>query len=258
MGTLWFLTIYSPKGLHERFLTHLQEYFEKELRDFEDRFSRFIPRQDGYDQSDSDYQKMVEISQLFFEATEGIFDIRINKILTETGYGLEQNLHLEYDFGGIGKGYFIDKLGRNLKKLYPDYGFMINGGGDILHIATILAGHPGGIILENPYNPSVALGSISIYNQAICSSSNSKRKWTKNNQHFDHFIPKQATKETLKKDSLIFATVIAPSCMIADMIATVICLLEVNDLPDHQQAKIIENLREFFEFQVLELNAAHA
>ena len=189
MGTLWFLTIYIPKGLDDGSLTHLQEYLEKELRDFEGKFSRFIPRQGDYNHNDPDYQKMVEISLLFCELTDGIFDIKINRSLTKNGYGLEQNLHLEYDFGGIGKGYFIDKIGRNLKKLYPDYGFMINGGGDILHIAAILADHPVEIILENPYNPSVALGSILIYNQAICSSSNSKRKWTKNNQHFDHTRP---------------------------------------------------------------------
>lgn len=80
-----------------------------------------------------------------------------------------------FDFGGTGKGYWIDQLSRRLTEAgWPDH--LVDGGGDMM--ATQKAdGASWNVALEWPGKPDTAIGTISLLNQGFAASSTSRRHW---------------------------------------------------------------------------------
>ena len=118
-----------------------------------------------------------------------------------------------FDFGGVGKGYFVDKISKYLKEKNIKK-FMVNGSGDIFYSGNgekIKAG------LEDPKDNKKVIGTIEIENGALAASGSEKRKWGK----YHHIIDPQS----LTSPSGILATwVLAESATIADSLATCLFL----------------------------------
>lgn len=81
-------------------------------------------------------------------------------------------IHL--DFGACGKGYLVDLLGGLLSESMEDEGeFVIDAGGDLL----VHAAEPISVALEDPDDPSRAVGVAHIADGAFCASAPSRRHW---------------------------------------------------------------------------------
>jgi FAD:protein FMN transferase len=204
IGTHWWIEIYD-KDVDKNIIKFTEELFNE----FEQNYSRFI--QSSFvsrlntTKEITDYPlemyNMFLYSEELREITDGHFNVTVGTILEKLGYdenySFTQTEEIRYseiqngileltpekvrisesvkvDFGGIGKGWLIDKL----KLHFKDRGiknYYINGGGDIY--ATSNFGDPVEFLLESPFDTDSAIGSIKIKDCAIACSSPSKRQW---------------------------------------------------------------------------------
>jgi thiamine biosynthesis lipoprotein len=143
----------------------------------------------------------------FSRRTEGNFDLSLKRALEELGYDKDYSfkpkkplrnplseawrnalpafeidrktkrvcVHREIEFGGLGKGFALDRVAAVLSEHGVDH-FYINAGGDIF--AKRAEGLPEWeILLEHPDDPDRAIGKISLSNGAIAGSAANRRKW---------------------------------------------------------------------------------
>jgi thiamine biosynthesis lipoprotein len=160
----------------------------------------------------SGYDKDYSFKQTDFTRVPSFDDA----VYTKADNEIEILIPVQFDFGGVGKGYLIDKLVKYFKEHGLD-NFIINGGGDIYQSND--AGEPSIIGLENPTVADEVIGTFSIINKSICSSAGNRRKW--NTYH--HII----NPLTFSSPQDILATwVVADTALIADTLST--CLFFVN------------------------------
>lgn len=177
---------------------------------------------------------LIEKSLQFNKKTDGNFDISVKKALEKIGYDsqysfIEKNeeeekvddpiainsekkeifLKKEIEFGGIGKGYFLDKAAEFLKSNKIE-NFYINAGGDIIANSKK---DPWPILLEHPDNSEMAIGKINLNGKSIAASAANKRKWGKN-----HHLINAKTRKPANDTKAIF--VIAETAIEADCYAT--------------------------------------
>ncbi len=139
------------------------------------------------------------------------FDRTIDEI-KETNYssfdiqGKQILLRKEIDFGGMGKGYAIDRVAEFLQGMQVPL-FTIDAGGDIL-----VKGHMK-ILLEHPDDFSKAIGEVMLHNQAIAGSAGNRRKW---GEHHHIINPKTGQSEK----SMKAVWVISETALDADAYAT--------------------------------------
>jgi len=120
------------------------------------------------------------------------------------------------DLGAAGKGYLVDIVSETLLNAGHQT-YTINAGGDILHRSKSGEALPVG--LENPHDPTEAIGIAQIVNQSLCASSGSKRNWGKYHHLIDPAILQSPTE-------IISTWVIANDTMTADGIATALFFTE--------------------------------
>ena len=89
------------------------------------------------------------------------------------------------DPGGFGKGYLIDLVADEVKKLGFEY-FLINGGGDMYGTSNV--GAPIEVYLEHPTEPGQYIASTHILNQGFAASSPFKRQWHHEDKTYTHII----------------------------------------------------------------------
>lgn len=209
LGTVWGLLIDSPDFSDEHFLE-----IKNRASQFENEFSRFIQSSQanafinkpaGKYQVSSVMEELLTAAQNLKGLTEGGFDPVVSSLLSEVGYGkqflksshyseIEKNDSLksfpkwsikgnilttdgpiQFDFGGIGKGYFIDKVSEFLLEKGYSY-HLVEGGGDMV-ATTKSDGQGWRIALEYPGRKDEAIGTLMLQNQAFAGSDSFKRKW---------------------------------------------------------------------------------
>lgn len=89
-------------------------------------------------------------------------------------------IYAPIEFGGLGKGFILDKL-VEICKLHSD-NFLINAGGDLYAQTKELSDTV--IKLEHPLDTKKHIGGIKINKQAIASSSSNRRQW----ENYHHII----------------------------------------------------------------------
>lgn len=237
LGTIWNIESSSP----------IPDTIQIWLSQFEATYSRFIDssflnqisKYPGGYQLNLDGQRIIEIYLQLYPLTSGLFTPLIGQHLVESGYDSIYSLKpktltklpklndifnyqspyitikqsCQLDFGGVGKGYAIDKVAEILAATESDY-FYINAGGDIY----LQSKTPVEIALENPHNSTEAIGVAQISNRSICGSSSNRRHWSK----FHHII----NPNTMSSPSDIVASwVVADEAIIADSLATCLFLV---------------------------------
>ncbi len=246
LGTLWNIECFFDNTQTIEYTTALQKEIEEQIQAFESTYSRFCDdsaltalNTTGTVKNDSDLVDMIFLGEKMNSDTGGVFDIFIKEQLEEKGYGskggtekiryikkdlpnrfyVEQNSiflnsQKQVDLGGIGKGYLIDKLAKYLR----DSGvtdFIINGGGDIF-VSTDKV-DPMVIYLQHPTEKETSIGELVLSNQSMCASSSFQRVWEYDGKIQNHFVS--------DKEVVAAAYVVAKDTTIADMLATVFCIL---------------------------------
>ncbi len=246
-GTSWVIEFNSDD-------LQVAEKIRIRISDFEKTYSRFLDTSfiskisniTGEFELPNDAKPMFDLYFDLYKQTNGLFTPLIGQNLNEAGYDKNYSLQVkqlktipdlievveynfpkikikrpvQFDMGGIGKGYLIDIIG-DLLKVENIFDFTIDAGGDILH--SSLENKKIDIALEHPQDKTSAIGKISILNQSICASSSNRRNWGK----YHHIIdPKM-----LESPTEVMATwVIADNAIIADSLATCLFLISADIL----------------------------
>ncbi|MDD2916654.1 MAG: FAD:protein FMN transferase [Candidatus Gracilibacteria bacterium] len=173
-----------------------------------------------YAETDGFFNPLVSVAKLGyrnsfeqgkFEAAEGVVNTDFDAVrITDDVITLEPGQAL--DFGGIGKGWAVDK-GSELLRLFGYDNFFINAGGDIYASGNRESSKNGWIIgIENPFTEEV-IASIVLQDAAIATSGSYKRKWDMNQQAYHHLInPKTLGNE----HAIVSVTLISPECARCD------------------------------------------
>ena len=124
---------------------------------------------------------------------------------------------LVLDLGSVAKGLAIDLAARELRPLV-DFG--IDAGGDLF-----LGGHrPDGrdwsVGIRHPYRDDVLLGTVRATSEAVCTSGQYERQ--RDHHGRPHIVDPRGAGTC---DSLVSVTVIAPTAMLADALATAVFVL---------------------------------
>lgn len=130
------------------------------------------------------------------------------------------------DFGGMGKGWLIDKLAAKIRQHYKPTDLLINAGGDILVFSK--SGRQFTAALENPFDTSQAIGTIKFTNSAIACSASNRRRWQDpaSGKTFHHLIiktksqPQSQSADHFPEKAAVFTQ--APTALLADTAATAI------------------------------------
>ncbi len=268
LGTGWWIEIFQ-RGEAKFDVEKIKIRLEEEIKNFENKYTRF---KNTSLLSELNTKKEIKFDKEFFEIltladkfnknSGGIFNVFIKEKLEEKGYGKEvvvaeiskkdfseisatiQNDNkiilkgnFGIDLGGIGKGYLIDKLSNILQNEFNLEYFLINGGGDIY--VTSNYGEDIQFFLEHPINEGEYIYKIKIKNKAFCVSSSFKRMWNKEGKEVNHFI----------SEGEVWATsyVVADRTVIADVFATVSCILSSDDTK-------LKNIYKNFDVEYLVIN----
>ena len=88
------------------------------------------------------------------------------------GNELTTSVPLVLDIGAAGKGQLVDLLAAELRS-HGEESFLIDASGDLLHSGP----EPVTVALEHPYDPSKAIGTVSLAGGALCASASNRRAW---------------------------------------------------------------------------------
>jgi thiamine biosynthesis lipoprotein len=202
---------------------------------------------------DPDTLVLLELARFLFDWTGGAFDITAGSLSEVWGFArrsgckpsdaeIQQALqvvgtpHLHIDAaqgtasldqagvqlnpGGIGKGYALDCAARKLQQAGV-HDFMMHGG-----LSSVVARgnrlHPdtgGGwlVSLKHPWRWEEHLGTIRLRDQALGTSGSGKQFFHFGGERFSHIIDPRTG---WPAQSMMSATVICPSCALADALAT--------------------------------------
>lgn len=243
MGTFFEISIWD--ALSKTDILQIQSEILSLSDNFNKKYSRFrkdsfvwkIADKIGEVEVDDDFIALINLCFDFYSLSQKKFNPLIGHTLRDMGYdetySLEPKKNIRttpdlletvkitgfnkialekpvlFDFGGLGKGYFIDKVAHYLHALGLNR-FLINGSGDMVF------SDPDGIIkvgLEDPEDTKKVIGVLEMERGALAASGSNKRNWGK----YHHIIDPI----TNDSPSNIAATwVIAETAVVADVIAT--------------------------------------
>jgi len=118
---------------------------------------------------------------------------------------------LMLDLGSVVKGLAIDLAARELAPLGD---FLIDAGGDVYAAGLNEEGMPWAVGIRHPRKPGALIDTLRVSNSAVCTSGDYDRRGTKDTVHI--MDPRTGDSAT----ALASATVMAPSAMVADGLAT--------------------------------------
>ena len=132
------------------------------------------------------------------------------------------------DFGGIGKGYAVDRS----VELLGDGGYLIDAGGDIFASGCNAQGEPWRIDVANPRQPNESLATLALVDQAVATSWTVKRRWRVGDSDgfANHLIdPRNGVPV---ENGVLGVTVVAGSTAAADVFAKTALILGSDAGPD--------------------------
>ena len=125
------------------------------------------------------------------------------------GNELTTAVPLVLDIGAAGKGQLVDLLAAELRS-HGEENFLIDASGDMLHSGP----EPVAVALEHPYDPTKAIGTVSLAGGALCASAANRRAWGDGLHHvLDGTTGRPVT-------TAVATWTMADSTMVADALAT--------------------------------------
>ncbi len=166
------------------------------------------------------YDKSMEILRSEGSATSLVPPTVVRPMLTEIDLDFGSRrvrlpIGLELDFGGIAKGWIVEKASILLRSYAPIC--VINAGGDISFFGNPPDGSPWRVELEDPRYPEQTIAELSVGPSAVVTSSITKRTWKQTGLTRHHLIDPR-TGEPAVTDWLS-VTVIAPQITAAEAYA---------------------------------------
>ncbi len=261
MKTDVFVQFFSQSVPEAEMEEDLRKAFQS-FRDFERRFSRFLPESElsrlnqGETRVSREMFSLLERCLEYFHETGGVFNPAVLPLLVREGYaesyghkdfGVRQEIDgelfpfdrlkldrmtrcvrkpdaMRIDLGGIGKGYIVDRIAETLALKYPHV--LVDAGGDIRAIgANVGDGYDTWVIeIEHP------LGThgdhphfLMLSDMAVATSGTDRRQWHDQDRAYSHLIhPGKGRSET---SDVVSVTVVSETAERADVYAKTLLLL---------------------------------
>lgn len=124
------------------------------------------------------------------------------------------------DLGGIGKGWTVDRAANTLRHFGN---FVVDAGGDIYAAGTQDNGAPWTVGVEDPADHSRDIAVLAVRDQAVVTSTTSRRRWVLHGQEQHHLIDPRTGRAA--DSGVISVTVIASSVARAETLAKAALLL---------------------------------
>ena len=242
IGTHWQIDIYQKITDDKKSV--IFDIIKNRIEEFEKTYSRFredslfyeISQKEGDYKFPDDAKELFDLYQKLYDITGGLVTPLIGNLLSDIGYdreytfekkniskvkSIDEVYNYKYpnlivkektilDFGGIGKGYIIDIVGKILEDNNIN-SYCVDAGGDIRYRTEIEESLNIG--LENPIDMTQVLGVYKLKNRSICGSSGSRRSWG----DYNHIV----NPETLSSPREILAVwAIADKTVVADAMTT--------------------------------------
>lgn len=251
LGTVWSILVDT-----DTIVTDLADEIEKVAQNFERRFSRFLVDSEVNafrEAASGSYPVSIELAALLLradalrQATQGAYNPAIGAVLERAGYGGKQQSKVDphvltpwsiegtmlslggpiaFDLGGIGKGYLIDELGKQIDQAgYPYY--LVDGGGD-LYGTTKRDGRPWRAAVEYPGKPDLAASVVELHHQGLAVSDSFRRRFGKH-----HHVMNATTQKSVQ--SMVGCAALAPNAWAADCMTSGLFLGEASCYSELQQ-----------------------
>lgn len=134
---------------------------------------------------------------------------------TPAGLVLDTAAPVLLDVGAAGKGYLVDLVGELLlQRGLPDT--VVDASGDV----RVRGERSIRVALENPFDPTKAVGVVELRDQALCASATTRRTWGDGLHHIIDAITGRPV------DAVVATWVIADSALVADGVATAMFLAD--------------------------------
>lgn len=255
MGTHWKITILDDITL-ETFTALIIEIEEK-TKQFDEMFSRFkktsfvwaIAEVKGIVEVPHEFMEMLTWYMKIYEPSNKKINPSVGYALSDTGYDAEYSLkardvirrvpdlfesvniidatHIElhekilFDFGALGKGYFVDVIQHLLQRKGLNH-FLVDGSGDIFYEGN---GESIAVGLEHPEDATKIIGVTHMKHGAMASSGIYKRSWGE----YHHYLDPHAL---VSPRDIIAVWVLADSAVVADMVASALFFVPPENILD--------------------------
>ena len=265
MGTSWEISVWDDGHLSTFDLSALEKEIKKMSEVFDKTYSRFIKtslvwkiaEKAGMYEVTEDFVNMLKLYTDLYVPSEKKLNPLIGFTISDLGYDESYSLieketirktpdllktveiiHASedfkiktsepvlFDFGALGKGYFVDKIAKFLKEKGIKR-FLVNGSGDIYYSGgESSAKMPIAVGLEHPDDSSRVIGTVSIVQGSMCASGINRRKWAGHH----HVIDPQAN--TSAGQNILATWVIADTTALADAVASCLFFVPPENLFD--------------------------
>ena len=250
IGTYWQVDTAQPIG------ADLELRLHDRIDDFDRTYSRFradslvstVAETAGSHRFPDDASRLFDLYDGLFDSTHGAVTPLVGRALEQLGYDSRYSLSRRgpgmpapdwaaevardgstlvtrspvlIDVGAAGKGYLVDLIGELLHENGVP-AFVIDASGDLL----VSGPEPTAVGLEHPFDPTMAIGEVSIENRSICASGSNRRVWGEGLHHILDGRTGEPTRE------VIATWAIADTALLADGLATALFFADPADLAD--------------------------
>lgn len=243
MGTHWEVTIWDDLGLGVA-EGLFDEIIQRSIR-FDQTYSRFIKtsfiwqlaEKTGVVEVPAEFMEMLRWYKDLYRLSDRTLNPLIGFTISDLGYDADYSLRPKdyirttldldetvqiiddhhilitqpvlFDFGALGKGYFVDKIAAFLKEKGVKR-FLVNGSGDIFYQGH---GVPIRVGLEDPRDLTQAIGVVEMFHGAMCASASNRRAWGRHHHTID---PRTGS----SPNQIVATWITAPTTVLADAVAT--------------------------------------
>jgi len=199
--------------------------------------------------------RLIKKAKEYFILTQGAFDITVEPLTEIWGFGPKEKMRpgiqaiqdaldyvgfdnidldeqsqtlifkdprLRIDFGGLAKGYAVDKAVKIFKRHGITKG-IVNIGGDLYCLGTNLNNKDWAIGIRDPEDKDKILAVLQVQNKAIATSGSYENFYIYNDKRYTHIIDPRAGYPI--SNNLRSVTIIADDCTTADILATAVFVL---------------------------------
>jgi FAD:protein FMN transferase len=249
LGTHWEVTIDGEAPPHET-----EAAVFDFARDFESRFSRFLPTSEvnrfrsaapGTYAVSQELARLLERAAMLRSLTQGVYDPAVGGLLEAAGYGGRQGMGplqygatlpdwslagtqltlsgpVAFDLGGIGKGYAIDRIADIMRSRGCRH-ILVDGGGDMFGTMK-QDGSAWRAAIEYPGKPDLAAGTVELRDAALAVSDSFRRRWGAWHHLFD-----PRTRRNV--EAVIGCAALAPTAWDADCMTSGLFLADPGQYP---------------------------
>lgn len=129
------------------------------------------------------------------------------------------------DFGGIAKGYGVDRLSRVLQDQKVRRG-LVSAGGDIFALGRPAPNRLWRVGIRSPYRPDALCAMIELEDEAIATAGGYENYRIRQGRRIAHILNPRLG---MSSDHVLSATIIAPDAMTADALATATYVMGVDN-----------------------------